>query len=81
MSEEYNLLYIIITIIPQAHTKNEKIDINKLSTSGIIVLIKSAPKYIQIFPKFFYKNKQNVSMYKNTFGLNHCNTHFGIMAQ
>ena len=25
MSEEYSLLYI--TIIPQAHTKNEKIDI------------------------------------------------------
>lgn len=76
MSAEYSLLYI--TIIPQAHTKNEKIDINKHKWNNSF--IKNAPKYIQIFPKFFYKNIQNVSMYKNTFGLNHCNTHFGIMA-
>ena len=75
MSVEYSLLYI--TIIPQAHTKNERV-INKHKWNNNFN--KKCPKYIQIFPKFFYKNKQNVSMYKNTFGLSHCNTHFGIMA-
>ena len=54
MSVEYSLLYI--TIIPQAHTKNEKIDINKHKWNNSF--IKNAPKYIQIFPKFFIRTNR-----------------------
>ena len=54
MSVEYSLLYI--TIIPQAHTKNEKIDINKHKWNNSF--IKNALKYIQIFPKFFIRTNR-----------------------
>ena len=46
MSEEYNLLYI--TIIPQAHTKNEKIDINKHKWNNSFD--KKCPKIYTNFP-------------------------------
>ena len=54
MSVEYSLL--CITVIPQAHTKNEKIDINKHKWNNSF--IKNAPKYVQIFPKFFIRTNR-----------------------
>ena len=60
MSVEYSLLYI--TIIPQAHTKNERV-INKHKWNNSF--IKSAPKYIQIFPKFFIRTTECFNVQKH----------------